>query len=70
MDGKEEVRKLVVPAVLAIATLAAASGCGSSNTPVDAAASDSAIVADAGFDAGCIPPEEYDPVSHTCIPVV
>ncbi len=67
MDEKTDPKKLVVPAALVIAVLA--TGCGTATSPVDASQGDTAV-ADAGFDAGCIPPEQYDPVSHTCIPVV
>jgi hypothetical protein len=70
----EKKRKLVVPAVLAIATIATGStiltGCTTTPAQNDAASNDTAVVADAGSDAGCIPPEEYDPVSHSCVPLV
>lgn len=68
MDAKTETKKkLVVPTVLAIAVLA--TGCGTSTTQPDAAQPDAAV-ADASFDAGCVPPEEYDPISHSCVPLV
>jgi hypothetical protein len=62
-------KKLVVPAVLAVAVLA--TGCTGTTHENDGSVQNDTAVADAGaFDAGCVPPEEYDPVSHTCIPVV
>ncbi len=61
-------RKLVVPAVLAVAVLA--TGCGTATPSNDAAVGDT-MVADAGtFDAGCVPPEVYDPTTRACVPIV
>lgn len=70
MDSKTDntfTKKLVLPTMLAVAVLA--SGCGSTTQPSDSGVNDTAV-ADADFDAGCVPPEQYDPVSRTCIPVV
>jgi hypothetical protein len=69
MDAKSQTKKkLVLPAALAVAVLA--SGCGNAVTSNDAAPTDGAV-ADAGtFDAGCVPPEVYDPVAHACVPLV
>lgn len=70
MDAKNGVpKKLVLPTVLAVAVLA--TGCGSTTQPSDAGPVDDTAVADAGdFDAGCVPPEVYDPSTHTCVPLV
>jgi hypothetical protein len=70
MDAKTSIKKkLVVPAALAVVVLA--SGCGNAQPSTDAGPAPDAFVADAGaFDAGCVPPEVYDPISRTCVPVV
>ena len=69
MDAKIETqKKLVVPTMLAVAVLA--TGCVTPAPANDAAPTDAVAVVDAGFDAGCVPPEEYDPISHSCVPVV
>ena len=61
--------KLRVPAALAVVALA---GCGGSNPPAPTDASaDAVLVADAGpSDAGCTPPEVWDPVAMACIPII
>jgi len=67
----ETKKRLVVPAVLAVAVHA--TGCVTNMPTTDAAVQDTAVAdagTDTGFDAGCIPPEEYDPVSHSCVPIV
>ena len=68
MDAKTEIKKkLVVPAVLAVAVLA--TGCGSTPANNDAAVPDAAV-ADSGpnHDAGCVPP--YEQIDDTCQLVV
>lgn len=66
MDDKAKLR---VPAALAVVVLA---GCGTpSPAPADASTDTPVVVADAGpADAGCVPPEVYDPVAMMCIPIV
>lgn len=66
MDDKPKLR---VPAALAVVVLA---GCGTpAPAPADASTDAPVVVADAGpADAGCIPPEVYDPVAMMCIPIV
>ncbi|MFO0685050.1 MAG: hypothetical protein U0234_23530 [Sandaracinus sp.] len=70
MDRPSETKKkLVLPTALAVAVLA--SGCGGGNpTPGNDAAQNDAAIADAGMDAGCVPPEVYDPTSGMCVPLV
>jgi hypothetical protein len=71
MDQQAQ-KKLRIPVALAVVVLAsAASACTTTPAPQDAAMPTDTAVADAGdFDAGCVPPEVYDPSTRTCIPVV
>lgn len=64
--------RLRLPAVLAVAVVAAPlmSGCGGTPTPANDAGQVDAQLADAGSDAGCIPPEVYDPSTMQCVPIV
>jgi hypothetical protein len=63
-------KKLRIPVALAVVVLASgAAACTSTPSSNDAAVGDAAV-ADADFDAGCVPPEVYDPSTRTCVPVV
>lgn len=65
----EKKKKLVLPTALAVAVIA--SGCGGTTpAPANDASQNDAAIADAGTDAGCVPPEVYDPTSGMCVPLV
>jgi len=68
LQGPATKKKLAIPAALAIAVIV--TGCGNTPGASDAGRVDDGAVADAAFDAGCVDPEVYDPVSHSCVPIV